>query len=273
MGAPLPYRLFDMHCHLDLMSNADEVASDAAARGIAIFDTTVTPNDAATTRAKFAHDENVRVGAGLHPWWLADGRCDEQDAAKTALAAAQSRFVGEIGLDFSPRYQESRTLQTEALDLILRSCAERPHEGRVISLHAVRSAGTVLDILERYDLTRSASCIFHWFSGTSDELARARKMGCFFSINPHMLASKKGREYARQIPTERLLLETDAPPELGAPYTADALEASLVATLVQLTDLRSSNHDELAAQIAATSARLLGFSCDWKNVGETKSLP
>ena len=39
------WRLVDMHCHLDRMSNADEVARDAARRGIAIFDTPVTPND------------------------------------------------------------------------------------------------------------------------------------------------------------------------------------------------------------------------------------
>ena len=254
------YRLFDMHCHLDLMSNAEEVARDAATRGIVIFDTTVTPNDSRDARQRFAETPNVRVGAGLHPWWLADGRCDGADAAKAALAAAQSTFVGEVGLDFSPRYQESRALQIEALDLILRNCAERPRAGRVISLHAVRSAETVMDILERYDLTRSATCTFHWFSGTSDELARARKIGCYFSINERMLTSKKGREYARQIPVERLALETDAPPELHAPYAAEALETSLDAALDRLAELRKMDRDELASHVAETSARLLGFS-------------
>lgn len=255
-----PYRLFDMHCHLDLMSNAEEVARDAATRDIAIFDTTVTPDDSRDARQRFAETPHVRVGAGLHPWWLADGRCDGTDAAKAALAAARSTFVGEVGLDFSPRYQESRALQIEALDLILRSCAERPCTGRVISLHAVRSAGTILDILERYDLTRSAACIFHWFSGTSDELARARKIDCYFSINERMLTSKKGREYARQIPDERLLLETDAPLELNVPYAAEALETSLAATLGRLAELRKMDRDELASCVARTSARLLGFS-------------
>ena len=255
-----PYRLVDMHCHLDLMANADEVAADAAARGIALFDTTVTPADAETARKRFSCTSNVRVGVGLHPWHLADGRCNGDDADRAALAAAQSRFIGEVGLDFCERYRESFAAQTQAFELVMQACAEQPRPGRIISLHAVRSAGAVLDILERFDLAHSATCIFHWFSGTSDELARARSMGCWFSINERMLASKKGREYARQIPSDRLLLETDAPPELGAPYSVSAIETSLSATLDQLAELRGEDRDELATRIAEASCRLLGLT-------------
>lgn len=257
--AALPYRLVDMHCHLDRMGDADQVARDAAERGIALFDATVTPADAKAAAARFTNMPNIRVGAGLHPWWIADGRCNGNDADRAALMAAQSRFVGEVGLDFSERYRESFSMQTEAFELIMRACAERPRPGRVISLHAVRSAGTVLDILERYGLTHSAACIIHWFSGTSDELVRARRLGCRFSVSERMLASKKGRAYARQLPGNRLLLETDAPPELDAPYSAGALEASLEATLDLLAELRGEDRSALAARIATTSCELLGL--------------
>ncbi|MFQ9751750.1 MAG: TatD family hydrolase [Collinsella aerofaciens] len=69
--------------------------------------------------------------------------------------------------------------------------------------------------------------MFHWFSGTSDELVRARHAGSFFSINERMLATKRGREYARQIPLNRLLLETDAPAEQNKETTARQLVDSL----------------------------------------------
>ena len=258
-GATLPYRLVDMHCHLDRMANADKVAADAAARGIALFGTTVTPADALTAGERFASAPNVRVGVGLHPWWLADGSCDGRSADRAALMAAQARFVGEVGLDFSERFHGSFDVQTEAFEFIARACAENPVPGRAISLHAVRSAGTALDILERYGLTSSAICIFHWFSGTSDELARARELGCRFSVNERMLASKRGREYARQIPVDHLLLETDAPPELDSPYSAEAIEASLEATLSKLAELRGDNRSRLAEHIAAASCELLGL--------------
>lgn len=256
-GGALPYRLVDMHCHLDLMANAEQVAADARARGIALFDTTVTPAGAGDAHGRFDRAPNVRVGAGLHPWWLADGRCDGTDADRTALLAARSRFVGEVGLDFSERHHGSRTAQVAAFEFIMGACAERPVPGRIISLHAVKSAQTVLDILERYDLTHSATCIFHWFSGTGDELVRARRLGCRFSVSERMLASRRGREYARQIPGDLLLLETDAPPELGAPYSAEAIEASLDTALDALAGLRGEARARLAGRIAATSCELL----------------
>lgn len=255
----LPYRLVDMHCHLDLMANADEVAADAAAHDIALFNATVTPADAKAAAERFANAPNVRVGTGLHPWWLANGSCDGLDADRAALMAASARYMGEVGLDFSERYRESFDTQAAAFDLIMRACAERPTSGRAISLHAVRSAHVALDILERYGLTDSAACIFHWFSGTSDEFARARTAGCWFSINEHMLVSKRGREYARQAPTDKLLLETDAPPRLGEPYSADAIETSLETVLDKLSEIRNEERNELAARIAAASCRLLNM--------------
>lgn len=258
MSEVLPrFRLYDMHCHLDRIADASQVADELAARDVAVFCTTVTPHDAMAAAQTFADTPNVRVGAGLHPWWLADGTCDTEDATRTTRLAAASRFVGEIGLDFSPRYEASRALQLSAFEGLVHACAEHPMPGRVLSIHAVHAAGTTLDILERYDLPAQTACIFHWFSGTSDDLARLRALGCFISVNEHMLASKRGREYARQIPLRQLLLETDAPPKLDAPYPAAAIEESLTRTLATLAELRGCTREELAQAIAQTSSQLL----------------
>ena len=107
-------RLFDMHCHLDRMADAEHVARDAEKRGLACFDTTVSPADATRARARFAGFANVRVGCGLHPWWLADGRCGAADIAAVARDAKASPFIGEIGLDYAPRHEASRALQHAA---------------------------------------------------------------------------------------------------------------------------------------------------------------
>lgn len=40
-------------------------------------------------------------------------------------------------------------------------------------------------------------------------------MGCWFSVGERMLATKRGRAYVQSIPSDRLLLETDAPPVGG----------------------------------------------------------
>ena len=253
------WRLFDMHCHLDRMANADEVAREAAANDMALFCTTVTPVDALAARSRFGTPPNVRVGVGLHPWWIADGRCGEIEIEQAAQLAAVSRFIGEVGLDFGPRHAANAQRQLDALEAIARACAGHPVEGRVLSVHAIRSAGEALDVLERHGLTASSHCIFHWFSGTSDQLARTLDSGCLFSISERMLATRRGREYARQIPLDRLLLETDLPEQLDKPCSADQIEASLMRVLHELAHLRGTDEHTLSTRIAKTSSELLGL--------------
>lgn len=252
-------RFVDTHVHLDLMTNGVEIARAAQDLGIGLFCTTVTPHDTTVALKRFSNRPNVRVGAGLHPWWLADGTCGDADVEMLEDLVARSRYVGEVGLDAGKRGAASLEQQATAFERIMTAVSEHPLPGRVISIHAIRSVNRVLDILERTNAFATSSCILHWFSGSSDELWRAVRLGCFFSINEHMLATKRGREYARILPDDRLLLETDAPPKLNAPYELTAIERSLEATLNHLADLRHTDPAPLGAAIATRSAQLLDF--------------
>lgn len=255
---PAP-RLVDMHCHLDRMTGAEQVADAAARRGIAIFDTTTSPADAERARARFEGFGNVRTGIGLHPWLIASGEAGQADVARAALLASRSRFVGEVGIDLGPRHADAAREQIAAFEWIIEACASSRVDGRVVSIHAVRSCEPVLDVLDRFGFASSAACIFHWFSGTGPELARARDAGCYFSVSRRMLQSRRGRAWAAQVPVDRLLLETDAPPVLDTAFGADELESELDQTLDMLSELRSDDRDELARRLADTSARLLGL--------------
>lgn len=259
MGFEHRWRLFDMHCHLDRMTNADEVAREAAANGIVLFCTTVSPTDTLAAQARFGTMPNIRVGVGLHPWWVADGRIGESEGKQAAQLAVSSRFIGEVGLDFGPRHAASAQRQLDAFEAIVRACAGNPVEGRVLSVHAIRSASEAIDVLEHHGLTASAHCVFHWFSGTSDQLTRALDAGCFFSVSERMLATKRGREYARQILLDRLLLETDLPEQLDKPCSADQIEASLMRALHELAHIRGTDEHALSTRIAKTSSGLLGL--------------
>ena len=174
---------------------------------------TVTPETYALEAARFAAFPNVVVGAGLHPWWAAgasrDGRLEQ-----LLSIVADARLVGEVGLDFAPRHAVSADEQLLAFREVVRACAREG--GKVLSVHAVRAAGEVLDVLEEAGALSSCACVLHWFSGTSEELSRAVRAGCWFSVGERMAATKRGRAYLRAIPADRLLLETDAPPTPAA---------------------------------------------------------
>ena len=250
-------RLFDAHCHLDLMAHPDAVADEATALGLGLFDCGVDPRDFASVHGRTRRPPTVIKGIGLHPWWLANGHCGFDEINLLCEVASQERYIGEVGLDFSARFAGSEPLQIQALDQLCEALAQHPLTGRVISIHAVRSAGTVLDILESHGLLipnpSSPVIIFHWFSGTSDELVRARDAGCYFSVNERMLASKRGREYAPQIPLDRLLLETDAPAEPNTETSAQSLIRSLTRTSMRIASLKNCDAKRIESAVLANA--------------------
>lgn len=253
LGPSVGNEVYDLHSHLGFYEDSSAAARKLAEAGVASLCATVTPEEYGRAAGALAGASNVRVGVGLHPWWLADGRCDETDARRAAELAAESRYVAEVGLDFAHGRDACRELQVSALEAILDACAGGGH---VLSMHAVASASTLLDLLEQHGTCESNDVIIHWFSGSGEELTRARRMGCLFSVNLFGLQTRRGRSYATQIPAERLLLETDLPGE--GPHALEwppaRLATRLRETLDALCELRG---EDVSAEMAATSRRLL----------------
>ncbi len=77
-------------------------------------------------------------------------------------------------------------------------CLGRPVLGRA----------AVLELLEE---EKRSPVVFHWYSGSLTVLARAVAAGHFFSINPAMIQSAKGRRIIDALPPERVLGESDGP--------------------------------------------------------------
>ncbi len=253
-GGMETYALYDLHCHLDFAPDPRAAAHAAQACGLGVYSTTVTPCGYERAARELAPFSNVRVGLGLHPWWIADGICGEDDVALFEQLAPGTCFIGEVGLDFGRAREASREAQLAAFVRVAHACAPG---GNVLSVHAVRAAGEVLDVLSRSGALEYNACVFHWFSGTSDELTRAVRAGCCFSVNPRMLETKRGRAYAQAVPEDRLLLETDEPSREGALYDVPAVRDRLERLIDRLANVRAVPRDELAARIAQTSRMLL----------------
>lgn len=245
--------LHDMHCHLDFMPNAEEVAAGARAAGTLLFANTVTPAGWERAIGQFGAYENVAVGFGLHPWWV-EG---PEDAARAValLEERGPRIIGEVGLDLSRRHAQTAQAQREALEAILGWAAAKGE--RLLSLHSVHAAGEVLDLLESTGAAESCTCIFHWFTGPSDQLKRAVQVGCYFSFGPRGLGTGKGREYVKAVPTKRLLLETDYPPNQGDSCAFEELYGELEKAAEAVQAIKKT--PEALDVIEETSERLLSL--------------
>lgn len=251
--------LIDTHCHLDFAGNAAELAAAYAACGGALSGT-CDPRDFERVRSKLApFASRVRVGLGLHPWWVADGTCGEEEVALFERLAPAAPLISEVGLDFQPRRADTRDAQIEAFERVCvaaaRPSAEFPR--RIMSIHSSAAAMCTLDVLERTGCLDVCLCIFHWFSGSQEELTRAIDAGCLFSVNERMLKTKRGRAYARAIPKDRLLIETDFPGKPGTTALVVDVAPRLERTMSLLAAARDDDGRSLASTIAAASKRLL----------------
>ena len=199
-------KLYDMHCHLDLMPSMITFADNTEKKGIGIFAVTTTPKAYEKERELLKAFSSVRVGLGLHPQ-LVSTRYNE--IALIEKYIAESTYIGEIGLDFNKQFYSSKDKQTEVFESIIKWCDQ--YTGKIISIHSVHADKPTLDILEKYACTKRNRCILHWFSGTLRQLQRAIEMGCLFSINGAMFNSTNGQNLIRHIPPANILLESDAP--------------------------------------------------------------
>ena len=224
---------FDAHAHMSFAPDVASFASWFTERFAGAFSTTVSPADYRFAQQALASFPKIKVGVGAHPWWVAQGKISDEDKALLPDLVASARYVGEVGLDFGKNGlvksvfatdEQTKQAQIEVLRTIFAAAKKSPapsviegagetKDRRVFSFHAVRGADVIMDMLEEYELLEDNTIIFHWFSGSSAQLKRARDLGCFFSVNAFMLQTKRGREYAKAIPLDRLLIETDLPEE------------------------------------------------------------
>ena len=191
-----------MHCHLDLYPEPFKVAEECNRRGTYVLSVTTTPKAWEGTCRLSEGSPRIRTALGLHPQ-IAHQRYQELGLFDALLSEA--KYVGEIGLDGGSGFKDHWDVQLKAFRHILN--AVNHAGGRFMSIHSRASATAVLDELKGID----GIPVLHWFTGTKNQLNRAIDMGCWFSVGPAMLNTKKGVELVSIIPRDRILTETDGP--------------------------------------------------------------
>jgi TatD DNase family protein len=242
--------VIDFHCHLDLYPNPRQVVQGCVSRELYVLSVTTTPSAWPGTTSLTRGSSRIRTALGLHPQ-LAHHRRSELPLFERYLA--QTRYVGEVGLDATPDCKPYWSDQVAVFTYILSACQQAG--GRILSIHSRRAAHAVLDLLEAH--SGAGIPVLHWFSGTQRELARAVSLGCWFSLGPGTLGSEKGRALARRIPRDRILTESDGPfvqvdGRAALPWDLDRAVATLAETWgSSIPDVRAQLHQNLKQLIAA----------------------
>ena len=258
--------LLDTHFHYDFLAPALRPAFDEALRGqdVQVVAQTLKPSAYRELR-QVTDPVGPLLSLGFHPWWMVSPAQVEAELEVFEAEVRSTRLIGEIGLDFLPHRLEASPadLQVEALrhivSAVLQAAAGQPAEKPyVLSLHAVRATTALLDLCEELNVPSSPIIpVVHRFGGTSDELTRLVRAGGCISVHPQMVESKRGRAYVRQVPADRLLLETDLPEQ-----PTDALDVQLFAQEVggrlrRLVERISAERGEDCAPVLRENQRRL----------------
>jgi TatD DNase family protein len=195
--------LVDTHCHVDLYPDPRSIVRDADRERVYTIAVTNTPSVFSKLREIIGTSSFVRVALGLHPE-LAVERHRELSQFTDLLS--QTRYVGEVGLDYQTTIESERATQRRVLGSIIDQC--NTAGGKVVTVHSRRAAE---DVVDAFGQGFRGVYILHWYSGGVRALRRAVANGAYFSINPAMARSERGRRLISEVPRDRVVTETDGP--------------------------------------------------------------
>ena len=239
--------LVDSHCHLDFPDFAaerDAVIARARAAGVGTMLTIGTRLDQfpAVRGIAEAH-EDVWCSVGAHPHEAADH--ERTTAAELAALAAHPKVVGigETGLDF--HYDHS---PREAQERVFRAHISAAREtGLPLIIHAREADDAIAATLRE---EHPPAAVLHCFSSGRALAEAAIELGYYISISGIVTFrnAEDLRAIVRDLPVERLLVETDAPYLAPVPHRGKRNEPAFVAaTAAAVAGLKGIAPERLAA--------------------------
>jgi len=223
----------DSHAHIDgeeFDADRDEVIERARAAGVSTILNVGTgdPHSGAFERAVELSQkhENVYTAIGTHPH---DARLYNDQAEQKIKTLTKSKNViawGEIGLDF--HYDNSpRDVQIAVFKRQLHAA----HECDLpVVIHTREAEPETIEILKSDYAGAKRRGIFHCFSGSMDLAQAAIELGFMISFSGIITFKKADelRTVAKEVPLDRLLIETDCPYLSPIPYRGKRNEPAYV---------------------------------------------
>lgn len=252
--------LIDSHCHLDRLDlsahggSLDAALAAARGRGVGHFLCIgISADNAAAVKSLSERYADVDCTVGVHPLDLQPGVAPALDWLLAELNHPHVVAIGETGLDY--HYEpEAAELQRQAFRLHLQAAQLT---GKPVIVHTREARADTLALLREAALPQAG--VLHCFTEDWPMAKAALDLGFYISLSGIVTFRNADalREVARQVPADRLLIETDAPylapiPHRGKPnlpeYVRDVAEF--------LALLRGVDVDTLAEQTTQNFQRL-----------------
>lgn len=250
--------LVDTHAHIhfdEFRAELDDILARAHEAGVdKLICVGVNESDSAQAVAVAKAYENVWASVGLHPHDADHGYVALEEIAELAELEPVVA-IGECGLD---QYKSETSLDEQ--ERALRYQIELATEHDLPMIFHVRNAfSDFWRILDDYDSVRG---VVHSFTAGPKELEGSLDRGLYIALNGIMTFSKDEAQLAaaKQVPDDRLILETDCPFLAPVPMRGRRNEPSYITYTAQfLAELRGQSDAHVARISTANAEKLFGI--------------
>jgi len=258
-----PPLLIDTHAHLDEEAfDADRADVVARAQAGGIFRIVTIGTTAATSRAAVsiaAQFPSVFAAVGIQPNYAAQTKAGDWEAIEDLAQEPKVVAIGETGLD---RYWDYAPFDVQ-VEYFQRHIGLAQNLKRPFVVHCRDAEAETVAQLREAAGRGPLQGVMHSFTGSLETAKACLELGLYISL-AGMLTYKKSqalRDLVREIPLDRIVVETDSPYLAPQPMRGKRNEPAFVrVTANALAELAGISQDEFARQSTANACRLFGWS-------------
>jgi TatD DNase family protein len=254
--------LFDTHAHLNAIQyeeDLEEVIQRAKSEDVT--DIVVVGFDRDTIRRAMELTEQydmIYAAVGWHPVDAIDMTDDDLEWIKELASHPKVVAIGEMGLDYywdkSPKDIQKEVFRKQ---IQLAKEVQLP-----IIIHNRDATEDVVKILQEENASEVGG-IMHCFTGSLEVAKQCIDMNFYLSFGGPVTFknAKKPKEVAKEIPIDRLLIETDCPYLTPHPFRGKRNEPSYVKYVAeQIAELRELSVEEVAKKTSDNAKKLFGIT-------------
>lgn len=253
--------LVDTHTHLyssQFESDIEEVINRAIENGV---ERMLLPNiDSSSTEALWkvvnAHPKNCFPMMGLHPCSVDASYIKELKHVEEELATGRYIAVGEIGIDL---YWD-KTYLKEQITAFEQQMEWAKELNLPVAIHCRESFNEIFASVEKVQDGRLHG-VLHCFTGNADQAQKCIDLGLHLGLGGVLTFKKSGVDEAiKDIPMERLVLETDSPYLAPTPYRGKRNESGYTKLVAEkLAEVKGLSLEEVAAITTQNAERLFNL--------------
>lgn len=240
--------MIDTHTHINCIDDfsIDEILKNASDNGVEkLIVPSAYASDIDIVAELASKYENVYGLLGVHPSEVKDWTDDLINKIKECAKSPKIVGIGEIGLD----YYWDKSFNDLQKEVFIKQINLANELNFPISVHDREAHKDSFDILTEFN--KNSIVIMHCFSGSVEFMHECVKQGWYIAIGGVVTFKNaiKMKEVAKEVPLDKLLIETDAPYLTPVPYRGKTNQPAYVKYVAEeIANLRNTSFEEIDEQ-------------------------